>query len=41
MPDLEEMIKKRVVYSIAGMEQIQVHKNIQRIYRPLCDGGKL
>ena len=28
MPDLEEMINKRVVYTLPGMEQIQVHKNI-------------
>ena len=28
MPDLEEMIKKRVVYTIPNMEQIHVQKNI-------------
>ncbi len=28
MPDVEEMVKKRVVYTIPDMEQIQVHKNI-------------
>jgi acetyl esterase/lipase len=28
MPDLEEMAKKRIVYTIPNMEQIQVQKNI-------------
>ena len=28
MPDLDEMLKKRIVYSIPKMEQVQVQKNI-------------